>query len=54
MPEMSEIKQALVELTGSLSSLPDIAGLEPNQYLAIGLLVLVFGRFLIGNPSRRR
>lgn len=54
MPGQSEAGGFVAEMIGLFNTLPHIAGLAPNQWLAVALMVAVIGRFLIGSPNRNR
>ncbi|MEL6235017.1 MAG: hypothetical protein AAFR46_11460 [Pseudomonadota bacterium] len=53
MPGQSENFSFLSETLG-IVSLPHIAGMAPNTWIAILVIVLVFAIFLMGSPGRRR
>lgn len=53
MPGQSESFSFLSETIGVVS-LPHIAGMAPNTWIAILLIVFVFAVFLMGAPGRRR
>ena len=53
MPGYSDSTSVVSQITGMINSLPHIAGLAPNQYIAIALIAAVFLRFIWGSPVGR-
>ncbi|GIX12524.1 MAG: hypothetical protein KatS3mg118_0483 [Paracoccaceae bacterium] len=53
MPGYSESASLANQILGGINALPTIAGLQPNQYIAIALIAAVFARFLWGSPVGR-
>lgn len=53
MPGYSDSASVVGQIFGAIGDLPHIAGLSPNQYIAIGLIAAVFIRFLWGSPVGR-